>query len=63
MAAELGGQRITSDRSSPRLRELLDLCALGEFRVAVRKEYPLAASTHRETAAGHGRGKVVLRIG
>ncbi|UKD59122.1 NADP-dependent oxidoreductase [Amycolatopsis sp. FU40] len=65
LAAELGGQWITSDRSAQRLRELLDLCARGELRVAVRAEYPLddAASAHRDVAAGHGRGKVVLRIG
>ncbi|MGW4395137.1 NADP-dependent oxidoreductase [Amycolatopsis nivea] len=65
LAKELGGQWITSDRSARRLRELLDLCARGELRVTVRAEYPLddAASAHRDVAAGHGRGKVVLRIG
>lgn len=63
LAAELGAQWITSDRSARRLRELLDLCARGELRVTVRAEYPLedAASAHREVAVGHGRGKVVLR--
>ncbi|ATY16613.1 NADP-dependent oxidoreductase [Amycolatopsis sp. AA4] len=65
LAAETGGQWLNSDRSAGRLRELLDLCARGELRVHVRKEYPLddAASAHREVAEGHGRGKVVLRIG
>ncbi|MGW7531060.1 NADP-dependent oxidoreductase [Amycolatopsis sp. NPDC054798] len=65
LAKELGGQWITSDRSARRLRELLDLCARDELRVTVRAEYPLedAASAHRDVAAGHGRGKVVLRIG
>ncbi|MFD2473609.1 NADP-dependent oxidoreductase [Amycolatopsis silviterrae] len=65
LATETGGQWITSDRSARRLRELLDLCARGELRVEVRAEYPLeaAASAHREVSTGHGRGKVVLRIG
>ncbi|WP_244223657.1 NADP-dependent oxidoreductase [Amycolatopsis circi] len=65
LAAELGAQWIASDRSARRLGEVLDLCARGELRVTVRAEYPLedAASAHRDVAAGHGRGKVVLRIG
>lgn len=65
LAAELGVQWLNSDRSARRLRELLDLCARGELRVTVRSEYSLddAADAHREVAAGHGRGKVVLRIG
>lgn len=65
LAAELGAQWLTSDRSARRLRELLDLCARGQLRVTVRSEYSLddAANAHREVAVGHGRGKVVLRIG
>ncbi|WP_326929347.1 NADP-dependent oxidoreductase [Amycolatopsis orientalis] len=65
LAVETGGLWLNSDRSARRLRELLDLCARGELRVTVRKEYPLdaAADAHRDVSAGHGRGKVVLRIG
>nr|WP_101433964.1 NADP-dependent oxidoreductase [Amycolatopsis niigatensis] len=65
LASELGAQWLTSDRSARRLRELLDLCARGDLRVTVRSEYSLddAANAHREVAVGHGRGKVVLRIG
>ncbi|WP_406635233.1 NADP-dependent oxidoreductase [Amycolatopsis sp. WGS_07] len=65
LATEIGGQWLNSDRSARRLRELLDLCARGELRVEVRAEYRLedVASAHREVAVGHGRGKVVLRIG
>ncbi|WP_129667912.1 zinc-binding dehydrogenase [Phytoactinopolyspora endophytica] len=65
MAADLGCQWITSDRSPERPGELLGMCAQGDLHVTIRAAYPLedVADAHRNVETGHGRGKVALHIG
>lgn len=64
-AEHLGVRAIRSRRSTEKLAELVELCARGRLRIHVRAIFPLedAASAHRDVGSGHGRGKVVLRIG
>lgn len=65
LATDLGSQWISSDRSATRLAELLDLCARGQLTVFHRAVHDLVdvAVAHRDVETGHGRGKVVLRVG
>jgi NADPH:quinone reductase-like Zn-dependent oxidoreductase len=64
-ARHLGVRGIRSRRSTARLAELVDLHTRARLRLHVRAVYPLedAAAAHRDVEGGHGRGKVVLRIG
>lgn len=64
LAAELGCEWITSDRSVGRLSDLLALCSRGDLQVIVRATYGLGrvADAHRDVETGHGRGKVALSI-
>lgn len=65
LAAELGCRIVRSRRTSARLAGLMGRVDTGELVVHVRRTYPLGevADAHREVETGHGRGKVVLRIG
>lgn len=64
LAAELGCQWITSDRSKNRLTELASMAADGQLQITIRSIYSLEAASraHRDVERGHGRGKVALRI-
>ncbi|MDG4825550.1 NADP-dependent oxidoreductase [Asanoa sp. WMMD1127] len=63
-AEELGVRVTPPLRSAARLAALVALHERGGLRIHVRRGYPLAAAAdaHREVEAGHGRGKVVLRV-
>jgi NADPH:quinone reductase-like Zn-dependent oxidoreductase len=52
-------------RTAERLGRYADLYAAGKLKFPVRRTYELekAADAHREVETGHGRGKVVLRVG
>lgn len=64
-AEVLGIIGIRSKRSAERLAALVKLYEAHKLRIHVRSVYPLdrAADAHREVELGHGRGKVVIRIG
>jgi NADPH:quinone reductase-like Zn-dependent oxidoreductase len=62
---ELGLRGLRGQRSAARLAGLVALWEAGDLRVVIRSIHPLgrAADAHREVETGHGRGKVVLRVG
>lgn len=62
LAAQLGVRQLSTDRSTRRLQQLVDLYEAGQLRVHVQSTYGLrdAAEAHREVETGHVRGKVVL---
>ncbi|WP_433246220.1 NADP-dependent oxidoreductase [Streptosporangium sp. CA-135522] len=64
LAEELGVRRLSTERSTERLTELVDLHTAGKLRVAIHRTYPLneVAEAHREVETGHVRGKVVLTM-
>lgn len=55
---------LSGTRSAERLVLLAGLYADGKLTSLIRSVYPLdaAADAHRELAAGHGRGKIVIRV-
>jgi enoyl reductase len=61
-ADELGIRRLTTERSTDRLAELVELHDTGQLRVAIQQTYPLerAAAAHRAIETGHVRGKLAL---
>jgi enoyl reductase len=61
-AAELGVERIGTDRSSARLAHLVSLAEAGKLTVNVQAAYPLdqATAAHAVVEGRHVRGKVVL---
>lgn len=62
--ARLGIQRIGTDRSVRRLKELTDLYQEKKLIIPVWMTFPLAdaAAAHREVQTGHVRGKVALTV-
>ncbi|MEV8630636.1 NADP-dependent oxidoreductase [Streptosporangium sp. NPDC051023] len=64
LAAELGVRRLSTERSTERLSELVGLHTDGKLRVAIHRTYPLSeiADAAREVETGHVRGKVVIVI-
>lgn len=62
LAAQLGVRQLSTDRSTKRLQQLVDLYEAGALRVYVQSTYALhqAPEAHREVETGHVRGKVVL---
>lgn len=62
---ELGLRGLRGQRSAARLAGLVGMWEAGDLRVVIRSIHPLAraADAHREIETGHGRGKVVLRVG
>ncbi|MFB4293525.1 NADP-dependent oxidoreductase [Nonomuraea sp. ATR24] len=64
-AAELGIKVTQGVRTAERLGRYAALVAAGEFVFPVRRTYRLeeAADAHRESEAGHGRGKIVITVG
>lgn len=61
-ARELGVQQLSTERSTSRLAELVDLWNEGKLRVDIQRTYPFseAADAHRAIETGHVRGKLVL---
>jgi enoyl reductase len=61
-ADDLGVRRLSTERSTGRLAELVDLYEAGKLRVVIQQAYPLAqaAAAHRAIETGHVRGKLVL---
>ncbi|MFI1797187.1 NADP-dependent oxidoreductase [Streptomyces sp. NPDC020379] len=62
---ELGVLGIFSQRSTKRLRDLVDRYVRGELRIEVARTFPLerAADAHREVETRHVRGKVAIVVG
>lgn len=63
--AELGVLGIFSQRSTERLRDLVDRYARGELHIEIARTFPLerAADAHREVETRHVRGKVAIVVG
>jgi enoyl reductase len=59
---ELGVRRLSSQRSTARLQQLVDLYQAGKLKVSIQQEFPLdeAVQAHRVLATGHVRGKLVI---
>jgi NADPH:quinone reductase-like Zn-dependent oxidoreductase len=60
-----GVATLSGTRSADRLAKLVALYAGGELVSLIRSTYALeaAADAHRELETGHGRGKIVIRVG